>query len=71
LIELLETIAENVDIHPIHFMSRDPKDNFLLDLIDFSRADYLVTGDNDLLEHNPFKTARILTLAEFEKELHQ
>ena len=68
LIELLETIAEHVDIKPTHFLSRDPKDNFLLDLIDYSKADYLVTGDKDLLEHNPFKTAQILTPAAFEKQ---
>lgn len=71
LIELLEAIAENVEIKPLHAASRDPKDNFLLDLIDFSQADYLVTGDKDLLEHNPFKTARILTPAEFVKELEK
>lgn len=71
LIELLETIAENVEITPMHFINRDPKDNFLLDLIDFSKADYLVTGDKDLLEHNPFKTAQIVTPAEFEKRLEK
>ena len=49
LLELLETIAEKVEIKPTHFINRDPKDNFLLDLIDFSKADYLVTGDKDLL----------------------
>lgn len=69
LVELLETIAEKVIIIPTHFINRDPKDNFLLDLIDFSKADYLVTGDKDLLEHNPFKTANILSPTEFEKEL--
>jgi uncharacterized protein len=53
LIELLEAIAEKVEIKPIHFINRDPKDNFLLDLIDFSDADYLVTGGKDLLMHNP------------------
>lgn len=67
LIELLETIAEKIEINPTHFINRDSKDNFLLDLIDFSKADYLVTGDKDLLEHNSFKTAQILTPAEFEK----
>ena len=41
----------------------------MLDLIYFSEADFLVTGDKDLLEHNPFKTAKILTVSEFEKEL--
>ncbi len=69
LIELLDTIARKVEIKPTHFVNRDAKDNFLLDLIDFSKADYLVTGDKDLLAHNPFKTARILTPAEFAKEL--
>ena len=66
LLELLETIAEKVEIIPTYFISRDPKDNFLLDLIDFSKADYLVTGDKDLLVHNPFKSATILTPANFE-----
>ena len=68
LIELLETIAEKVEISPTHFINRDPKDNFLLDLIDFSKADYLVTGDKDLLLHNPFMTANILTPASFERK---
>lgn len=69
LIELLETIAEKVEIEPTHFINRDPKDNFLLDLIDFSKADFLITGDKDLLEHNPFKKAQILTPSEFENQL--
>lgn len=54
LIVLIESIADNIEIKPTHFINRDPKDNFLLDLIDFSNADYLVTGDKDLLAHNPF-----------------
>ncbi len=69
LVELLETIGDTITIKPTHFLNRDPKDNFLLDLVDFSKADYLVTGDKDLLEHNPFKTAKILTPAAFEDEL--
>ena len=68
LIALLETIAEKIEIEPTHFINRDPKDNFLLDLIDYSKADYLVTGDKDLLELNPFKTAEILTPKEFEEQ---
>ena len=66
LIDLLQTIGRNVTIKPTHFINKDPKDNFLLDLIDFSKADYLVTGDKDLLIHNPFKTAIILTPSNFE-----
>ncbi|MES1217990.1 MAG: hypothetical protein ABUT20_20960 [Bacteroidota bacterium] len=38
-------------------------------MIDFSAADYLVTGDKDLLAHNPFKSAKILTPSDFEKEI--
>jgi putative PIN family toxin of toxin-antitoxin system len=66
LIDLLQTIGKNVVIKPTHFINKDPKDNFLLDLIDFSKADYLVTGDKDLLIHNPFKTAIILAPSNFE-----
>ena len=66
-IQLLETISINVAIKPTHFINRDEKDNFLLDLIDFSKADYLVTGDKDLLENNPFKTAKIVSPSDFEK----
>ncbi len=69
LIDFFETIAVKVEIKPTHFINRDPKDNFLLDLIDFSKTDYMVTGDKDLLKHNPFKTAKILNPTEFEKEL--
>ena len=41
LIELLEIIAEEVEITPTHFINRDPKDNFLLDLIDFSIRSFM------------------------------
>ena len=69
LLDLLETIAEKVEIKPTHFLSRDPKDNFLLNLIDFSKADFVVTGDKDLLVLDRFKTAAILTPADFEEAL--
>ncbi len=67
LIELLDIIAIKIEIRPIHYLCRDPKDNFLLDLIDFSKADFLVTGDKDLLEHNPFRNTAIVSPAEFEQ----
>lgn len=71
LMELLEIIAERVQIKPTNFLNRDPKDSFLLDLIEYSKADYLVTGDKDLIEMNLFKTAKILTVTEFERELSE
>ena len=69
LIELLEIIAVKIKIRQKFTINRDPKDNFLLDLIFASKADFLVTGDKDVLEHHPFKSAQILTPADFEKEL--
>ena len=69
LLFLIETIGKIYPIKPKHHLSRDAKDNFLLDLIDKSKADYLVTGDNDLLELSKFKTATILTPKQFEDVL--
>lgn len=69
LIILLETIAENVEVKSVNTICRDHKDNFLFDLISQARADYLVTGDKDLLEHNPFKSTEILKPAEFDRIL--
>lgn len=68
LVRLLEVIAISIDIKPTHTICSNPKDNFLLDLIDFSEIDYLITGDKELLKHNPFMTASILTAADFETE---
>jgi uncharacterized protein len=48
---------------------RDYKDNFLLDLAVDSNADYLVTGDNDLLEIKSIEKTRILTIKELMAEL--
>jgi len=69
LLLLLETIGKVYRIKPKHHLCRDAKDNFLLDLIDKSKADYLVTGDNDLLQLSKFQTASILTPKEFEEIL--
>lgn len=69
LLIFLEVVGEKIDISPKNFVCRDAKDNFLLDLIEFSNADYLVTGDKDLLVLNPYKTAKIINPAEFEKQM--
>ena len=44
---------------------RDPKDNRFLECALAGRADYLVTGDRDLLALNPFRGTRILRPADF------
>ena len=48
---------------------RDFKDNFLLNLAIDSNADYLVTGDEDLLEIKNIQETKILTIRELKKEL--
>jgi len=48
---------------------RDQKDNFLLNLAIDSNADFLVTGDSDLLILKRIKNTRILTWNDFIREL--
>ena len=44
---------------------RDPKDNMLLELAVAGQADYIITGDQDLLELNPFRNIQIVKPAKF------
>lgn len=48
---------------------RDIKDNFLLDLSVSEHADYLVTGDDDLLTLNPFYGIQIVSYRIFQDSL--
>ena len=43
---------------------RDPKDDYLLSLAISGRADWLVTGDDDLLMLNPFRGVTVLRVAD-------
>jgi putative PIN family toxin of toxin-antitoxin system len=52
--ELVE-ILERVDL------CRDEKDNKFLEVAINGRADYLITGDNDLLVLRPFQDVKILS----------
>ncbi|MBC8248794.1 MAG: putative toxin-antitoxin system toxin component, PIN family [Anaerolineales bacterium] len=44
---------------------RDPKDNVVLEVAVAGEADYIVTGDNDLLVLHPFEDIPIVGPAEF------
>ena len=44
---------------------RDPKDDKILELAVNGNADYIVTGDDDLLVMNPFRDIEIVRPAEF------
>lgn len=69
LIQFLLIIGQKYEAKVSYQVGRDPKDNFLLDLADISKADFLVTEDKDLLVLNPFKNTQIMTPADFEVEL--
>mgnify|MGYP001578793449 CR=1 FL=1 len=69
LIDLIETIGKEVNVKTEPTICRDPKDNYLLGLAEFGQADYLVTGDPDLLVIKEYKGTKILTIKEFEKIL--
>jgi putative PIN family toxin of toxin-antitoxin system len=69
LIEFFKIVGQIHEPNFNNYLSRDPKDNFLLDLAVISKADFLVTGDKDLLVLNPFKKTQILNPADFEAEL--
>lgn len=60
-----KTLCINVDIHERVKLCRDPKDNKYLELALSGKADCIVTGDRDLLIHNPFRSIRIITPQEF------
>ena len=56
--ELVE-ITEQIDV------CRDPKDNKFLELAICGEADFIITGDDDLLDLDPFRGVRIITPRDF------
>jgi hypothetical protein len=65
LISLLEILAEKVKIKKVEKICRDPKDDFLLALSRESRANYLITGDKDLLDIKVYGRTRIVNVRQF------
>jgi predicted nucleic acid-binding protein len=48
---------------------RDPKDDYLLELAIKSKAIYLVSGDDDLLDIGEIEGCRIMTFSRFLQEV--
>ncbi len=66
--ELITTIKaheEFVIVSSTVNICRDPKDNFLLSLAKDGKANYLITGDKDLLAIRKHGKTSILTFTEF------
>lgn len=58
-------VAEMIKISETIIVCRDPKDDKLLELTVSGAADFLVTGDKNLLVLNPFRGVEIITPREF------
>lgn len=67
LLETIEEYADFVSVQSKIDVCSDSKDNFLLALSADGDADFLLTGDNDLLEIQKFKKTTIVTIAGFLK----
>lgn len=69
LIQTIDKYGILIKVTSEIMLCRDIKDNFLLNLAADSNADFLVTGDKDLLEIKNFKKTKILTIRELIDEL--
>jgi putative PIN family toxin of toxin-antitoxin system len=69
LISLLDILADKVKIKKIDKICRDPKDDFILALSKESRANYLITGDKDLLDIKVYGRTKIVTVKQFKEKM--
>lgn len=68
LLEQIRFQAEFIQVTSIIDICRDPKDNFLLSIAKDGGADYLLTGDKDLLILKKIGKTRILNFVEYSSE---
>ncbi len=69
LIDFLKIIGLSIDIRSEVSLCRDEKDNYLLALAKDSQADFLITGDKDLLVLQQFELTKIVTYQQFFQEI--
>jgi uncharacterized protein len=67
-LKTLQAISEMVSVEKRFTACRDSKDDKFLELAVNGNADFIVTGDKDLLVLHPFETVEILTAANFLKK---
>lgn len=67
--DLFNNYGEIIKVTTTVDLCRDPKDNFLLNLCIDSEADYLITGDNDLLVIKEIENCTILTYSDFVRKI--
>lgn len=67
MLDVFDPYVDYVDVNSSVLKCRDPKDDFLLALAKDGKADFLLTGDYDLLEVGQFGKTVILTINQFYK----
>jgi len=65
----MKKVAKIIRTTTVQTQCRDPKDNFLLELAIDGKADYLITGDVDLLELKTVKKTKIVKVRDFYKSV--
>ncbi len=65
ILQTIEQYAIYISVTSTTTDCRDKKDNFLLSLAKDSNADYLITGDKDLLVLKSFEKTKITTITEY------
>ncbi|MDP2113588.1 MAG: putative toxin-antitoxin system toxin component, PIN family [Bacteroidota bacterium] len=65
ILDIIDQHADFVKVTSTTNVCRDEKDNFLLSLAKDGFANYLITGDQDLLVIKQFERTEIITIAEF------
>ena len=70
VVEMLSAFEQYIDMIEVNssvLICRDPKNNFLLGLANDGKADFLITGDKDLLELGKTGKTIITTITDFLK----
>jgi len=71
LFELIFLIGQVYQLDNTARICRDPKDDFLPELADRSKADFLISGDKYVLAIKNYKNTKIITLKDFDKILRK
>lgn len=65
ILQIFDQFGELVKVKSSIQICRDKKDNFLLNLSVDSKANYLITGDKDLLILEKIENTKIMTFTDF------
>lgn len=65
ILDTIDQVAVFIDVKSNVSVCRDLKDNFLLELAKDGKADYLLTGDADLLVIEEYEGTKIMNLTDF------